>query len=128
MTGLSKSSQKTVLLIGSDDRLTYLLQRYFDLVSCHVEVSPGGSVFMYFEQVIPSLVVFSTIEELINNLENAKRFSVSGIPIMVCTSVADQAQALELGADSCLLHPITIENFKLALKGISVFEVDLSGL
>lgn len=33
------------------------------------------------------------------------------IPLVVCSSVADEVRARELGADWCVLHPVTYADF-----------------
>ena len=46
------------------------------------------------------------------------RLATCDIPVLVCSSVADQARVRELGADNCLLDPLMYENFHIMLAAI----------
>jgi CheY-like chemotaxis protein len=67
----------------------------------------------------PTVVFFSSI----GNLETAQALiaDLSGreVPSVVCSSVNDQARARELGADYCLVHPVTYDSFLAALTAAS---------
>jgi CheY-like chemotaxis protein len=52
-------------------------------------------------------------QELIADLAN------SDISILVCSSVSEQARASELGADHCLLHPVSYDGFLATLTAIA---------
>ncbi|HRE26247.1 MAG TPA: hypothetical protein PK954_06415, partial [Anaerolineales bacterium] len=39
-------------------------------------------------------------------------------PILVCASVTDVASARELGADACLVHPLTYAQFQAVLAAV----------
>jgi hypothetical protein len=63
----------------------------------------------------PATILFTSIESL-----EAAQLLVTGlancdIPVLVCCSVADEARVRELGADHCLLHPLTYEGFHKVL-------------
>jgi hypothetical protein len=51
-------------------------------------------------------------QALIADLANAD------ISVLVCSSVSDQARASELGADHCLLHPVSYDGFLAVLTAI----------
>jgi hypothetical protein len=102
-------------MIGADTALAYLIGRY-------AEQSGYGLAMM---QPIPSVtdvcglrpaaILFLSVENLgaaqllIADLANCD------IPVLVCSSIADEARARELGADYCLLHPLTYDSFLAAL-------------
>jgi CheY-like chemotaxis protein len=109
-----------ILLIGNDAALTYLIERYAERSGYQVCVRPivpsptdGGDVH-------PVVVLFSSIENLeaaqvqIVNLANAE------IPVLVCASINDQPRAHELGADHCLVHPLTYAGFLAALAATHI--------
>jgi CheY-like chemotaxis protein len=104
-----------ILLISNDAVLTYLIGRYAE--QSGDELNPT-SIVPLPEEVIdlgPEAILFASIDRLedaqslIDDLEN------SDIPILVCTSVADEARARELGADRCLTLPLTYDGFLHAL-------------
>jgi orotidine-5'-phosphate decarboxylase len=59
--------------------------------------------------LFPSIERLEAAQSLIADLTNCD------IPILVCSSIADEARARELGADYCLLHPLTYDGFMAAL-------------
>ena len=44
------------------------------------------------------------------------------IPGLVCLSIADEARARELGADYCLMHPLTSDS---SLTALAATEADV---
>ena len=122
------TSQNTIILVGNDERLVYLLQRYFEQTSC--QLIPWGNIpsVIEMDSIQPCMIIFSTVELLESAQSLLDHTSEDEIPVLVCTSVAGEAHARELGADACLLHPLTYANFKAALAGIYPLESNLSGL
>ncbi|MCG2783748.1 MAG: hypothetical protein L6461_01440 [Anaerolineae bacterium] len=109
-----------LLLIGSDSMLSYLLRRFAD--------RSGYRVFV-FEKSLPAQkinalagVVFLSIEQLEKFQTMVEEFTNHDIPILVCSSVADEARARELGADYCLFHPLTYDNFSAVIDSASVLD------
>jgi CheY-like chemotaxis protein len=109
MTIPATAVQSILLVIGNDKRMTYLLRRYADQGGCRMifqEPVPAN-----IDQLRPSAVIFSSLEILKSARSLVETLSKKEIPILVCTSIADEVDARELGADACLLHPLKYENF-----------------
>jgi CheY-like chemotaxis protein len=112
---MKPSSQSKILMIGNDMALTYLVERYAErsghdiatlqAVPSAEEVCNQQPVALLF----PSIERLEAAQSLIADLTNCD------IPILVCSSIADEAWARELGADHCLLHPLTYDAFLAAL-------------
>jgi len=67
---------------------------------------------------LPSLETLEAFQPLKSTLTNFN------IPVVVCASVADEARARELGADYCLLHPVTYGDFLNALAATGAAPAD----
>ena len=112
-------SQSQILMIGNDPALTYLIRRYAQKSGYCVtamQIVPQAAKVCAIK---PAALLFPSIE----NLEAAQSLIVGlancDIPLLVCSSVADEARARELGADYCLLHPLTYDSFLNALTEAS---------
>ena len=97
------------LVIGNDKRMAYLLKRY-------AEQSGSNMIFMEsvprnLDHLRPSIIIFSSLEIFKSARNLVETIAKKEIPILVCTSIADEVNARELGADACLLHPLKYENF-----------------
>ncbi len=123
MSQSNTTAPDVIMLVGTDERLVYLLQRYFE--SCHCKLVPWLAVPSVEEisQNMPVVLIFSTSELLESAQTLLDYTSAHEIPVLVCTSVAGEARARELGADACLLHPLTYDSFKSTLEGIYPVEV-----
>lgn len=109
-------AQSTILVIGNDQMLTYLLNRYAEQSDCQMilrEIAPDPAEI---GQLRPAAIIFASIERLQAGQSLVDALSTHEIPTLVCASLADEAHARELGADACLLHPLTYENFWAALS------------
>jgi CheY-like chemotaxis protein len=112
--------QPTLLMIGNDAALAYLIGRYaersgYGIYTVHIAPSAAEVCALR-----PTAVLFPSVE----NLEAAQTLVADlanrDIPLLVCSSAADQARARDLGADYCLLHPLTYDNFLAVLTAASV--------
>ncbi|MBA3074624.1 MAG: hypothetical protein FP831_13565 [Anaerolineae bacterium] len=119
---------ESVILVGNDERLVYLLKRYFE--ASPYQLVPWLTIPSLNEitRIRPIVIIFSTIEllEIAQTLLNYT--SLHDVPVLVCTAVAGEAHARELGADACLLHPLTYANFRAVLTSVCPMESDVSGL
>jgi len=112
------SSRPQIMTLGSDPEIGYLIRRYARQSGYGVMtflVVPKAEVVC---ELKPAAIFFTTIESL-----EAEQLLITGlatcdIPVLVCSSVADQARARELGADNCLLYPVMYENFHMMLAAI----------
>jgi CheY-like chemotaxis protein len=108
-------SRGMIVVIGSDLLLTYLVERYAEQSGHDValmQTAPSSEEVCSLRPVailFPSLERLEAAQPLIADLANCD------IPILVCSSTTDAARARELGADHCLLHPLTYDGFLAAL-------------
>jgi len=111
------SSQPKILMIGNDPSLSYLIGRY-------VEQSGYGITRMQLAPTVaetralrPTAILFQSVETLETSQARMKELAECDVPVLVCSSVTDEARARELGADRCLLHPLTYDSVLAALAG-----------
>src|SRR5512136_910839 len=104
-----------ILLIGTDAALAYLIERYAERSGCEVRVHPSVPASSTGPESRPAALLFSSIENLEAAQSQIAPLSSAEIPLLVCSSVNDQSRAHELGADHCLLHPLTYDGFLAAL-------------
>ena len=117
---MKPTSQLGILVIGADMALAYLIGRYAE---------QGGYGFTT-RQTIPSIVDVCSLQPIalfflsFESLGAAQLLIADlgncDIPVLVCSSVDDKARARELGADYCLVHPLTYDNFLAALAATEV--------
>ena len=121
-------ASEKIILVGKDERLVYLLQRYFEASPYQLVPLLAIPTLIEITRIVPVVVIFSTIE-LLESAENLLvHTSKHDIPILVCTAVAGEAHARELGADGCLLHPLTYDTFRRVLATVCPMKSDVSGL
>ena len=106
----------TIFVIGNDDRLAYLLQRYAEQSGYPIIFSKSAPAANHIDQLHPAAILFVSLDNLQASQELVESLSANEILVLVCVSQADGAYARELGADACLLHPLTYENFLAALS------------
>ena len=104
-----------IVMIGNDAMLEYLVERYAEHSGYDVIVVQSVLSHQEICDLCPVAILFPSIEglelaqSLISELVNCE------FPIIVCSSIADMARARELGADQCLTHPLTYEDFSVAM-------------
>jgi CheY-like chemotaxis protein len=107
-----------ILLIGNDPSLEYLLERYASLSGYSLRsirmMDPGIDI----NQMQPTSIWFSSLEVLETFQQQINILSAGNVPIVVCSSLADDARAMDLGADFLLLHPLTYDCFLDTLSQI----------
>jgi CheY-like chemotaxis protein len=109
-----------ILIIGNDSPLTYLIRRYAEQSGCRIEALTAIPSAHEVSNSKASILLFQSIEALETaqkTIAALPKFEYDGL-VMVCSSVADEARARELGADFCLLHPMTLEGFTAALSAV----------
>src|SRR3970040_576470 len=116
---VSADKQRPILLIGADSQLDYLLQRYAERSGCHLTTSQAILPVGEMVALQPALIIFLSLELLETAQELVEQLVTHDIPIAACASAAGEARARELGADYCLLHPVTYDNFQAALTAPS---------
>lgn len=109
-----------ILMIGNNSALAYLIERYahqegYDLII--QTVLPQASQIRALQ---PAAILFASPDELEIAQPLLAEMTGGDIPILVCISSAEKTRARELGADSCLAHPLTHEEFCLALASVGL--------
>jgi hypothetical protein len=109
---------RTLLFIGNDPMLAYLLNRYAAQSGCEMIFRDNATEPGEIGQLRPTAIIFSSVERLQAGQSLMDTLSTYEIPVLVCASLADEAYAGELGADACLLHPLTYDSFWAALSAV----------
>jgi len=109
-----------ILLIGADEALIYLMDRYAQHSGFRVHVAPTPPSGAQLIELKPAVVWFPSLESLEAVRPREGGFLSDDAPLVVCSSVADEARARELGADYCALHPLTFPDFLAALSAVGV--------
>lgn len=117
---MNPQSKQTILLMGNDTNIAYLLGRFAQQSEYQLTVLPERVSMQEVAITRPSAVIFSSMEHLEKWQALVTELASLELPIIVCSSVTDQVRARELGADSCLLHPITYDGFQNALAVVTV--------
>src|SRR5512145_1307326 len=108
--------QSTILVVGNDAMLSYLLRRYTEQSGQAITFYEKLPSLDAFDRQQPAAIIFLSIEQLREAQGLMEAPAWHEIPILVCAAVAEEAQTRELGADACLLHPLTYENFLAAIE------------
>jgi len=107
-----------IVVVGGDSSLQYLLERFAEQIGYTVSVENDPSSADAIRQSEPVAVIFPSVEILEGVQTLAVELTNCDIPIIVCSSVLDQAKTRELGADYCLLHPLVFDSFSSTLQTI----------
>ena len=116
---MSLQTQPTLLLIGKDATLVYLLARFAEHSGYQWKVSVDRISSREIAAIKPAVIIFLSTELLARAQSLVTELSNLDAPILVCSSVIEEARARELGADYCLLHPLTYSGFQNALANIT---------
>lgn len=110
------SGTSRIMFIGNDATLTYLIGRYaeqggYELTQISTMPSAQEVCDLHPAAILfPSMERLEAAQSLIQDLANCE------IPVLVCSSVADETRAREMGADHCLTQPLTFDGFLAALQ------------
>ena len=107
--------KQTLLLMGNDPNLGYLLGRFAEQSEYQLTVVPEKISVQDVTVAKPTAIIFTSTDFLFKAQLLVAELVPLEVPIIVCSSVTDQVKARELGADYCLLHPITYDGFQSAL-------------
>jgi len=106
----------TILLVGNDTSLSYLLGRFAERNGNQLVTSSENNLSMkQIELANPAVVIFASMELLATNRALVEELSSLDTLIMVCSSVSEEGRARDLGADQCLLHPLNYSDFQTAM-------------
>jgi DNA-binding response OmpR family regulator len=112
---VAASSHSNILMIGNDPALSYLIGRYVEQSGyglTTVQMLPSAAEARALQ---PAAILFQSVESLETAQTLVKELAECDVPVLVCSSVTDEARARELGADRCLLHPLTYDGVLAAL-------------
>ena len=112
---MNLKAPNTILLIGNDATLSYLLGRFAERSGYKLIVNSENSSIRVISDVNPAVIIFLSTELLEKSQALVVELASLEMPIVVCSSIADEAKAREFGADYCLLHPITYDGFQTVL-------------
>jgi hypothetical protein len=107
-----------LLLVGDDEALIYLIERYAARAGLGVRVAAPSPEMV--PDVGPAAVWFMSLESL-----EAARPRETGLvghdaPLVVCSPMADEARARRAGADFCVVHPLTFLDFMAAMTTLDI--------
>jgi DNA-binding response OmpR family regulator len=117
---MNPKAKRTLLLIGSDANLGYLLNRFAEQSEYQLTTAPDKISMQEVTVANPAAIIFLSMDFLDTARALVAELDSLEVPILVCSAVSDQVRARELGADSCLLHPITLEGFQNTLASVNV--------
>jgi hypothetical protein len=109
-----------ILLVGDDEALTYLIERYGQQSGFRVRVERTLPISSDGQPLKPAVVWLSSIDVLASLRPRETGLIGDDAPVVVCSSVADDHRAPELGADVSVLHPLTYSDFLAALFAVGV--------
>lgn len=112
---MDPNTKQTILLMGNDANLGYLLGRFAEQSEYQLTVTPEKISIQDIKVANPAAIIFSSTDFMDRAQALVTELTSIEVPIIVCSSVTDETRARELGADYCLLHPITYEGFQDAL-------------
>ena len=116
---MSKNSQRTIMVVGHDTSLHYLLGRFAEHGGYQLKTTLGNLSVDEITSANPAAIIFLSPELLEMTQSLLRDITNLETPILVCSTAADEVKARELGADHCLLHPLTFDEFQTALKKTS---------
>lgn len=111
---------KLIYLIGSHPDLAYLLARYAERDGYELRPQPALPPAVRGGDARPAALLFASIEDLEASQRQLAQWARPEVPVLVCTAINDEARARELGADQCLVHPLTHDGFLAALQAAHV--------
>ena len=113
-------AQPTIMVVGHDIRLSYLLGRFAEHNEHPLTVHSESPSVADIAAANPAVIIFLSMELLETTQSLVRELADLDIPIIVCCSVGDETRARELGADYCLIHPLTYDNFQTVLVRASI--------
>jgi len=102
-------------MVGLDPPLAYLIGRYAKLSGYTIALTHSIPRAADVWALKPKAILFTSVEGLESAQSLIPGLVDCDIPVLVCSSITDEARALELGADYCLFHPLTYDTFTEAL-------------
>jgi CheY-like chemotaxis protein len=123
---VERSARPTILLVGPDEALAYLLRRYARRLGYRLHVLRSDPTIEEVRALRPAVVWFASLLSLEEHRPRERGLVSEDQPVIVCGAVGDEQQASELGADRCALHPLTWPEFQSAMAAVGLLRGDLS--
>lgn len=114
----------SVLIVGGDSFMHYLLKRYAEKIGLSTRVLKTPLDIETIRKLETVAVIFSSVESLEGERLLVAQFTNLDVPIIVCSSAFEQIKTIELGADYCLLPPVVLDNFSSILSTALKMEMD----
>lgn len=105
------ADKPSILLIGNDPSLEYLLERYAYRGGYHLQSIQAILPDVNISKMKPKSIWFTSLDVLEAHQPQRDTLLACDVPIVVCSSIPDDARAMDLGADYLLLHPLTYDCF-----------------
>lgn len=121
---VTETSRPIILLVGDDEALTYLIERYGERSGFQVQVERTASIDADGPWPEPAVVWLSSLDVLAAFRPRESGRISDDAPVVVCASVADDHRARELGADYSVMHPLTYPDFLAAMSAVGVHAGD----
>lgn len=110
------SARRTILVVGNEPSLQYLLGRFAEHGGYQLKTTAGNVSAEEITSADPAAIIFLSPELLEETQSLLQELAGLETPILVCSTAADEVKARELGADGCLLHPLTFDAFQTAVQ------------
>jgi DNA-binding response OmpR family regulator len=108
-------SRLKIILIGGNETLAYLIGRFAERSGTELTLLPTAPTAEEACRLRPAVILFASIERLEAAQSLISELANCEIPVLVCSSVADETRAREMGADHCLAQPLTYDGFLAAM-------------
>ena len=118
-TDMNPNPKPASLLVGRDHTLSYLFSRFAEQSGYQLAGNTETISVQDVETTRPAVILFLSTEVLADNQSLVAELSSHDSPIIVCSSTAEEVRARELGADYCLFHPISYNDFQTALGTVT---------
>ena len=112
---MNSRATPTILMVGHDETLRYLLGRFAERSGYEWTVSREEPSFDEIAATNPAVIIFMSPEILETTQPLLRQLSNLETPILVCSSITEEVRARDLGADHCLRHPLTYDEFYTVL-------------
>ncbi|PKO16391.1 MAG: hypothetical protein CVU39_08480 [Chloroflexi bacterium HGW-Chloroflexi-10] len=104
-----------ILMVGNDSMLSYLIKRYAEQSGLTMDSTINLPSIADLQKINPSFIIFSSLDVLQSSQAWIVNLDDMAIQILVCSGIGEEAAARESGADDCLFHPLTYDDFRNAL-------------
>jgi DNA-binding response OmpR family regulator len=104
-----------ILMVGNDSMLSYLIKRYAEQSGFTMDSTTSLPTLTEIQKINPSFIIFSSLEVLQESQAWLVNLGDMEIQILVCSGIGEEVAARESGADDCLFHPLTYDDFRKAL-------------